>query len=298
MLAATVIVCTHNRAAVLRDTLLALAGLQAPPGGAEVLVVDNASTDPTCALFDALKGRIRLPVRYVHEPVLGLSNARNRGVAEAKGAVLAFLDDDAVCKADWLVRLLEAYGRHPDAECIGGRILLDWKDPRPRWWTDAMDPHLSAVDYGDAERRLHYPDYPYGANISFRRAVFERGLSFDPDLGRRGRLLGGGEEMKLAIEIEQAGGGVYYTPDAVVLHRADATRANRAYLFRKSYLHGRSAARLERRYFDPDRRTRTFANLLVQGVVQCLTAGRSVARGCDWRFRAGYVSESLRQAFR
>jgi GT2 family glycosyltransferase len=298
VLQATVIVCTHNRAPVLRDTLAGLARLRAPAGGAEVVLVNNASTDDTQGVVAELAPHIRLPFRAVHESALGLSNARNRGVAEAKGEVLAFLDDDAVPAPDWLDGLLACYARHPDAECVGGRIVLDWKAPRPAWWTASLDHHLSAIDYGDTERALAYPDYPYGANISFRRRVFERGLTFAPDLGRKGKGLGAGEEMKLGLEIAASGGGIYYTPDSCVWHRADLGRANRAYLFRKSFLHGRSAAQLEWRHFDTGRQARTFAELLVQGVVHWLTAGRSIERGCDWRFRAGYVLESLRQWFR
>lgn len=295
---ATVIVCTHNRAEVLRDCLLALARLQPPAGGAEILLVDNASTDATAEVFAAARDGIRIPVRYIREEALGLSNARNRGIAEAKGSVLAFLDDDAVCRPDWLVRLLAVYDEHPDAQCVGGRILLDWRTPPPGWWTDALNHHLSGADYGEDVVRLRYPRYPYGANISFPRAVFDRGLRFDPSLGRRGGTLGAGEEMKLALEIEQSGGAIYYAPRATVYHRAEAARANRAYLFRKSYLHGRSSAQLESQYFDLDRRIRTFSNLLVQGVVQCLTAGRAVDKGCAWRFRAGYVGECLRRCVR
>jgi glycosyltransferase involved in cell wall biosynthesis len=295
---ATVIICTHDRAEVLADCLRGLARLQPPPGGAEVVLVDNASTDATPDVARALGPAIPVPFRSVREDALGLSHARNRGVAEAKGGILAFLDDDAVCRPDWLVRLVDAYGRHPDAECVGGRILLDWKTPMPPWWTPSLDHHLSAIDYGDAEKPLTYPDYPYGANISFRRGVFERGLRFDPDLGRKGGRLGAGEEMKLGLEIEATGGAIWYAPAAVVLHRADASRAQAGYLFRKSFLHGRSAAQLEWHHFGTDRQARTFAELLTQGIVQWLTAGRSVERGCDWRFRAGYVLESLRQGVR
>lgn len=294
---ASVIVCTHNRAALLGEALEGLARMAVPEGGAEVLVVDNASGDDTRAVAEGRGARLPVPFRYVFEPELGLSHARNRGIAESRGEVLAFLDDDAVPEPDWLTGLLAVYDTHPDAQCVGGRVLLNWRQPPPPWWEPDMDHHLSAVDHGDRVLRLTYPDAPYGANISFRRGVFQ-GRSFDPGLGRRGKALGGGEEMALCLAIARDGGGVYYAPGSVVHHLAEAGRANPGYLYRKSFLHGRSAALLEARFLDFDARVRTFANLAVQGVVQFLTAGRSVSRGCRWRFRAGYVWETLRNCLR
>lgn len=296
-LRASVVICTHNRAGVLRDALASVARLEPPDGGGEVVVVDNASADDTPAVLEAAGAAMRLPYRVVRESTLGLSAARNRAVAESRGEVIAFLDDDAVCETDWLVRLLDVYEAHPDAECVGGRVLLRWVQPPPPWWDPAMDHHLSAVDYGEQVVRLHYPTYPYGANISYRRRVFARGLMFDPRLGRRGKALGAGEELALGLAIEAAGGSVYYTPHARVWHLADRSRTDPAHLFRKSYQHGASAARLEFGHFGLGPCLTTAAKFAAQAALRLVRPRRTVEMGCEWRFRAGYVREALHLCF-
>jgi glycosyltransferase involved in cell wall biosynthesis len=296
-LRASVVICTHNRATVLKDALTAVARLEPPAGGAEVIVVDNASSDATPEVVSAAASAMHLPYRAVREETLGLSAARNRAVAEAKGEVVAFLDDDAVCETGWLVGLLAVYDAHPDAECVGGRVRLNWVDPPPPWWSPAMDHHLSAVDYGDEVVRLRYPTYPYGANISYHRRVFDRGLTFDPRLGRRGTSLGAGEELALGLAIEAAGGAVYYTPHAEVWHRAERARTEPAHLFRKSYQHGASAALLEFHHFGAGSCLATTAKFAAQAVLRLASPRRSVERGCEWRFRLGYMGEALRLSF-
>src|SRR5262249_57858235 len=122
--AAWVVVCTHNRADSLPATLASLRGLDATPEGFEVIVVDNASTDGTPAVVAAARREWPGPpdtLRLVHEPRLGLNHARNRGIAEARGAVVAFLDDDAVVVPGSLGELTRAYRSDPALWCAGGR---------------------------------------------------------------------------------------------------------------------------------------------------------------------------------
>jgi len=124
MISATVAICTHNRSHVIgRAVEGALREVRS--SGAELLVVDTASTDATQA---TLAGMQAPDMRVVREPELGLSAARNRALAEARGAVVAFLDDDAVPRAGWLAALLAAYER-TDVACAGGWILLHFSAP-------------------------------------------------------------------------------------------------------------------------------------------------------------------------
>lgn len=292
----TVVICTHNRAPILADTLAGLARVAVPPGGVELVLVDNASSDATAEVWRRHSNRFPFPVRYVYEERLGLSHARNRGIAEASGSVVAFLDDDAVPERDYVVGLLSVYERFPDAGCVGGRVILRWPDPPPAWWRPELDHHLSAIDLGDGIHHLRHPQCPVGANISFRRDLFGAGIAFDPTLGRVGKKLWGGEEAALCLEVERRGLATYYAPDSVVRHLAETSRANLSYLYRKSVLHGRSAARLERGHFDFEYRLRRATTFAVQGLVMALTA-RSVRQHCDWRYRMGYLWQTLAEAW-
>jgi glycosyltransferase involved in cell wall biosynthesis len=90
----SLIVCTRNRAARLADFVACVASLDAPPGGWELVLVDNASTDSTPLLLEQFAKSAPFSVQCVHAPLPGLSSARNAGLARARGDILAFTDDD------------------------------------------------------------------------------------------------------------------------------------------------------------------------------------------------------------
>src|SRR5438477_8864136 len=106
---ASVIVSTRNRAELLRGCLESLLA-ERPAIGWEVIVVDNASTDETAATVERcheLADGIRL--EYLVEERLGLSHARNRGVAEARGEYLLFTDDDVLVQSGWVNALCAGF---------------------------------------------------------------------------------------------------------------------------------------------------------------------------------------------
>src|SRR5690349_17754111 len=104
----SVVVCTFNRARSLGRSLNALLALKPPPGGYELIIVDNNSRDGTAevvARASSQRGASAPPVRYIFEPAQGLSRARNAGVRAARGRILAFTDDDTLVPPDWLLQL-------------------------------------------------------------------------------------------------------------------------------------------------------------------------------------------------
>src|SRR4029077_10495906 len=97
----SIVVCTHNRAAMLRDALESLLRIEtAGKFSYEIVVVDNASTDGTAQTVASL--RQTAPVlRYVYEAKKGIATARNRGLRESKGEWIAFFDDDQLADPRW-----------------------------------------------------------------------------------------------------------------------------------------------------------------------------------------------------
>ncbi len=230
----SVIVCTHNRSASLHATLQSLAGLQAPGDLAwEALVVDNGSTDRTAET--AAGFRPALPIlRYLYEPEKGLSRARNAGIRRARGSVLAFLDDDVRVDPRWLQALRDAYRRYP-AACVSGRVLLAPELCRPAWWDARFDAPLGKFDRGSSvmlSTQAGGALLGIGANISFRRDVFERHGLFRTDLGRQGSKLLMGEETELCARLRRHGELIVHYPDALVLHAPDVTRFTKGYVRR------------------------------------------------------------------
>jgi glycosyltransferase involved in cell wall biosynthesis len=247
MLSASVVICTHDRAqAVGRAVEAALA--EARQVAAEVLVIDNASTDDTSTVLAAL-GRRAPELRAMHEPVLGLSAARNRALAEMRGLVVAFLDDDAVPRPGWLAALLASHTA-PSVVAAGGRIALRFETPPPTWLVPALHPALSAYDMGDEPHRLCTrpgDEYPYGGNISFRADAARQLGGFSTRLGVRGRRQLAHEETDLCRRLDQAGGEIRYVPDAVVDHWVFPERLRPAWFIARATERGRSQALFELR---------------------------------------------------
>src|SRR5262249_51145554 len=132
----SVIVPTFNRAARL-DTLLDDLSHQDTDGRAlEVLVVDNGSTDGTVRVVEGWSARDPR-IRYLREPRPGASSARNAGIAAATASILAFIDDDVRPAPDWVAAVCRAFERHPELDCVGGRIDARWPAPPPSWLTSA-----------------------------------------------------------------------------------------------------------------------------------------------------------------
>ena len=257
MVSATVVVCTRNRAERLGGCLAHLADQVAGAGQSgsgeatdvEVVVVDNGSTDRTGAVAAAWCAADPGRRRLVTEPVPGLSRARNRGVAAARGDVVLFVDDDAHAPRGWVAAHLAAYARDDRVVAVGGPVALFWPEGRPSWLAPRLDHWFSAMDHGDEARRWPTAHGPYGTNMSVRRGALVAstdagaGGPFAERLGRRGRSLLSGEEGDLFERLWAAGGHIAYEPAALVLHAVTPDRLRRRWVLRRGWAQGRTNAR-------------------------------------------------------
>jgi O-antigen biosynthesis protein len=186
----------------------------------EVLVVDNApSDDATERLVHA-----EFPhVRYVREMRRGLDNARNRAIAEARGSIVAYIDDDAVADERWVQATVAAFDT-PDVMCVTGIVV-------PAHLDTPGQELFERFGYSKGFYRLAFslavpppvPGFPYkgylgtGCNSAFRRAVFEHIGPFDPGLDMGTPVPGGGDHDMFARVI-RAGYTLVYDPGPVVFH--------------------------------------------------------------------------------
>lgn len=257
----TVALCTHNHKERLHRTLRALAHLAQPECPWELLIVDNASTDGTPDLIARTDWRVpQIKVRSVREEKLGLSNARNRAVAEATGQYIVFMDDDETPDPQWLRAFEQVIVMHrPDA--LGGRIEVLFEDgERPAWLQDDLLGFLGRLDHGGVARRLVAPGTPiFGGNFGFRRDIFDRIGSFDPALGRKGTTNIGGEDTEIYRRMIAIGCTVWWAPRAIIHHRIQANKLRRSYFLDLHFRQGRvegtrkrgDASRIPPRYLLP-----------------------------------------------
>lgn len=234
-IAITVAICTYNRAASLRETLAGVAALDDPGVAWELLVVDNNSTDGTPEVVEAFAARGG--ARGVFERRQGLSRARNRALAECRGDLVAFVDDDVSVDAGWLRAYAGAAGRHAEAGYFGGPIRPAWPSGRPGWLRDEAMPQIGGLvghyDRGDEEHAYAPGEmHPFGANFAVRRAVWETIGGFREDLGVRGGSPGRGEEAEFIARARAAGWSGWYVPGASCSHRVQAGHLRLGYLYR------------------------------------------------------------------
>ena len=247
----SVLICTYNRARLLRETLRALSAMIPPPDvRVELVVVDNNSTDNTPLVIAEAARYLPIPIIGLRESAQGKSFALNRGLRAATGDIVALTDDDVWPDPAWLARIVEAF-RSRDVTFVFGKVLPRWGTlPPPELLTskaqDIWGP-LAIVDYGDdpvdyvAEstgQRL-----PIGANLSFAREALVTIGGWRTDLGKVNNTLISGEDHEIFMRLRRfnlyAG---YYDPEIVVRHFVPAARLTRAYFRRWFFWHGKTQA--------------------------------------------------------
>ncbi len=235
------IVCTHNGGKYLVEAIQSLVDQTMNKRDYEILVIDNASTDNT---RDVVKGFETIEnLRYILEPDLGLSFARNTGWKEARGEFIAYLDDDAVACSDWLEKIVEVFTSvEPQPGSVGGKVEPIWEAPRPSWLPDSMLGVLTVVDWSDSPLFLENDQWLVGANIAFPKTLLEEVGGFSAKLGRKGNNLLSNEEYGLCKLLERDGHKTFYSPHILVRHLVKKSRLEQKWFIRRYYWQGVSNA--------------------------------------------------------
>jgi cellulose synthase/poly-beta-1,6-N-acetylglucosamine synthase-like glycosyltransferase len=202
----SVIVPARNAEATVADCLDALLAGDYPEDRREILVVDNGSTDRTAPLAAAR------PVRCVAEPRPGVSNARNRGIAQSQGELVAFLDADCIPEPRWLAELVRPF-EDAAVGIVAGRL-----EHQP---ASTAAERQAARMLGDWQRFAvsSQPPYVVTANAAFRRTVLERIGGFDPHLTRA-------QDVELGFRLVALSPrcGIAYGDEAIARHRHHSTQ--------------------------------------------------------------------------
>jgi len=237
------IICTYNRADYLADTLQFLIKNKYT-GHVEILVVDNNSTDSTRQIaYRFINKSVKGPViRYVTENKQGLSFARNRGIGEANAPVLLFLDDDIRVEENFLESWLTFFKKNPSVPAAGGRIDVQFDDPRPRWLSSYLLPLLGYHNHGSEIKPYPRKSYPFGGNMGIRKEIFDRFGMFDTELGRIGKKLTASEEKEFFNRLKEASVPLIYVPNAMIWHRVNKQRLTKEYIRRQAVGLGQSLA--------------------------------------------------------
>jgi glucosyl-dolichyl phosphate glucuronosyltransferase len=248
---ASILICTYNRASLLREALAALQAMTSPADCAvEIIVVDNNSSDNTPAVIAAASGSARQPVVGLHESRQGKSFALNRGLSAARGDIVVLTDDDVIPDGEWLRLIVQAF-RDREVTFVFGKVLPRWSAPPPPELLtppaqDIWGP-LALVDYGDApvayDAHSTGQRLPIGANLAIARNALTTVGGWRTDLGKVDNTLTSGEDHEIFCRLRRfnlyAG---YYDPAIVVRHYVPVSRVTRSYFRQWFYWSGKTHA--------------------------------------------------------
>ncbi|HEX8949429.1 MAG TPA: glycosyltransferase family A protein [Dissulfurispiraceae bacterium] len=239
---ASIVICTYNRAKSLKRTLLGIAGMSVPPGLQwELLVVDNNSKDDTRGIVAEFEGKPGLNVKYIFERKQGISYARNRGIAEACGEIIAFTDDDIIVDRAWLKNIVVAFEEQKSAACVGGKIIPIWERPRPGWFREEFSWYLGILDIGDGHIELAEPRL-WGGNFAVKASVFREHGGFNTASGRMADKLYSGEETEFMQMLLDRGERIFYYPGIIVHHCIPRDHIKKSYFRKRIYDRGEQIA--------------------------------------------------------
>lgn len=261
--AISVVVPTYNRAPVLQQCLDSLAA-QDYAGRWQVIVVDDGSTDATPEVLRSFPSFL-----HVRQENRGPAAARNRGIREASGEIIAFTDDDCLAPADWLSRLADGYARHPEVAGVGGYLEAPMEMLRDNRFAQ-FERSVGRDEYGaGSEEVLAGFDCPAGGtnNMSYRREVLLDIGGFDETFP-----FAAGEDADLKLRVCQRCASLLYVP-VKMTHMQPYTRE----AFRRQYLvRGRGVVHFERKHMG---RPPTVMRVLLRLVKRALWVAYDLAAG-------------------
>jgi glycosyltransferase involved in cell wall biosynthesis len=239
----SVVICAHtfNRWPQLQA---AVASVQAQRISArEIVVVVDENRDLLNRVHSDLSEVQALANQ--HEP--GLAGARNTGVEAVQGSIVAFLDDDAMAEPDWLEHMVHSY-LDEQVIGVGGAVVPMWPaGGRPGWFPEEFDWVVGCTYRGMPSTSAAVRNF-IGANMSFRRMVFDQ-VSFYPGIGHAGgRPLGGSDpDFCIRVHARWPDHLLLYEPHARVNHQVSVERARWAYFVRRCFNEGAAKAVLTKR---------------------------------------------------
>jgi glycosyltransferase involved in cell wall biosynthesis len=213
-----VIVTTRNRAHAILGCLrsIEVAIANAEPVDAEIVVVDNGSTDETAALLKEWASTCSVSVRLLSEPKTGLSRARNCALQSTRADLLAFTDDDCRLSKDYISQLLRHDAADTHLVLRGGRVELGEATDLPITINTA-DTTLRWRLAENSARHCRFAGFISGCNMAMRRALVERLGPFDERLGA-GAGIPAAEDSDYNFRAYLAGATLEYVPDMTVFH--------------------------------------------------------------------------------
>ncbi|MEI6145320.1 MAG: glycosyltransferase [Methylococcales bacterium] len=292
----SVIICTYNRADILKATLSSFLDCARTDIVCELLVIDNNSSDNTKEVVMSIAEKDST-IKYYFESKQGLSEARNSGIKLSKGVIIAFVDDDVYFDPFWLIEVVRIFQDYPEASCMGGKSIPQFEIGKPDWITDNLLTLYGSTNSGDTIKWMLYPEHPFGLNMAFKRAAFDQIGVFNLGLGRKKKNLLSNEESEVFWRVNQTGLRVIYTPKALLHHRIPHERTRKEWVLSRYYWQGISSIVFDQ-LVAPQTKWVLFKEAISQGwglLRQC-TGMHWLPRKAYWYYKVAKFQERCYQA--
>ncbi|NMX21358.1 glycosyltransferase family 2 protein [ANME-1 cluster archaeon GoMg4] len=226
----SVIVCSYGGNEDLVESCMASLECQTYQPDEKILVVDTEEEKEIYSNSNLLHN-----TRVVCSGKRGLAAARNRGIEESIGDIIAFIDDDAVADKNWLYEIINSFSGSNDAAVVGGPVKPIFRGKKIK---EKLNWIIGCTSNSPPTER------PIGCNMAFDKSVFNTMGGFNENLGRVKEKLAIGEETELFLRIMKynSDAKIIYNPDAVVYHEVPEKRTKVGYMMRRAYEEGLAKA--------------------------------------------------------
>ncbi len=241
----SIIVCTHNRAALLPRVMRQLCAQDYPKDYFEIIIVDNCSTDDTAEVVQRFIPTCELRLCYVQENRPGVTFARNRGAQEACHPYLAYLDDDCTVSSDWLSQLVSGFGLDDQVSVVAGRVAIAYDDQvLPDWLGSVSKRWLAEFNFpGSNPRLLDNPMYICEGNMAIKKQAWKSAGGFLGIDQFNSPHVAAQEIVYLLEQVQRQGCRVAFVPKAIADHHTALPA--RKQLLKRAYFHGVSSGILD-----------------------------------------------------
>jgi GT2 family glycosyltransferase len=247
----TIVICTHNRAALLSKTLESINNAIIPAqANIVILVIANACSDDTLERLQEYQrqqhNKHLLPIEFTEESKAGKSHALNQALTLILDGWIGFIDDDHRVDENYFKSVIDAIVNSPNVTLFCGKIIPDWTGQEPPWVHEKGKFKITPFpvpffDLGDNTLMLSEKNsIPGGGNLIVEKKVFERIGNFSEALGPKGHNLMGSEDSDFILRALKARERLEYIPAIVQYHYVDLSHLKLTYLVLKSYQRNRS----------------------------------------------------------
>ena len=219
----SIVICTHNRAALLVDCIDSLLNQTADKNRFEIIIVDNNSTDNTEEITKEFVENYS-NIKYLEEKTIGYSAPRNCGWKNATGNIVAYIDDDEIAAPDWLESIERAFQTEEKPDIIGGIYLIKYDVTPPDWFIESMGGTNKNRQKGILNQRQDC--YLAGGNIALKKEVLKKLNGFSNDFNMKNDFLMMGEDTDICQRAKNAGFRLFYDPNIKIYHRMNQNNYN------------------------------------------------------------------------